>query len=287
MKSVVFRDILGPAYLGHALAVLWLAFLAVLTVGCSSDDPPPESTPTRTPLEAPADQGKFTSAKVVEVIDGVTIEVEIQSQRYRIRYLGVQVPEVNTSDADGPSLGESALRFNRFLVEEEVVELERGNVDLDSAGRRLRYVYVGGEMVNMALLANGYVAVASFPSHFEHRMAFNVAEESAKASLRGIWEAEPFMIGKDDAEGPDRARPRFGGTLPLPADSRGLGAVCEYSGTAEPVIKGNKEPRTGERLFHVPGGFFYKTTIISESDGDRWFCTEEEAVRAGWKHSKH
>ena len=65
----------------------------------------------------------------------------------------------------------------------------------------------------------------------------------------------------------------------------GSATVCDYSKTDKQVIKGNIEPRAGEQIYHVPGGFFYSTTVISASDGDRWFCTEEEALEAGCEPS--
>lgn len=50
-------------------------------------------------------------------------------------------------------------------------------------------------------------------------------------------------------------------------------------------IKGNVNTR-GERIYHVPGQKYYDETRISESHGERWFCSEEEARAAGWRRSK-
>ena len=49
-------------------------------------------------------------------------------------------------------------------------------------------------------------------------------------------------------------------------------------------IKGNIS-WSGERIYHVPGGQYYKRTRIDPSEGERWFCTEEEAQSAGWRRS--
>ena len=49
-------------------------------------------------------------------------------------------------------------------------------------------------------------------------------------------------------------------------------------------IKGNIS-LDGERIYHVPGGEWYTKTRIDEMDGERWFCSEEEARRAGWRKS--
>lgn len=55
--------------------------------------------------------------------------------------------------------------------------------------------------------------------------------------------------------------------------------------TEDCVIKGNISS-SGEKIYHVPGQKYYNQTIINISAGERWFCTEEEAVSAGWRKSK-
>ncbi len=57
---------------------------------------------------------------------------------------------------------------------------------------------------------------------------------------------------------------------------------CEFSLSAEPVIKGNIGDG-GEKIYHVPGGPYYSRTAIDESKGERWFCTVAEAAEAGWR----
>jgi hypothetical protein len=52
------------------------------------------------------------------------------------------------------------------------------------------------------------------------------------------------------------------------------------------VIKGNVSYNTGERIYHVPGQEYYQATIITESKGERWFCTEAQARAAGWRKSR-
>ena len=48
-------------------------------------------------------------------------------------------------------------------------------------------------------------------------------------------------------------------------------------------IKGNKSYDTGEKIYHVPGQTFYNETTINSAYGERWFCTEQEAVANGWR----
>jgi hypothetical protein len=47
-------------------------------------------------------------------------------------------------------------------------------------------------------------------------------------------------------------------------------------------IKGNISS-TGEKIYHMPGGKYYDRTIISLSNGERWFCSPAEAEQAGWR----
>lgn len=52
------------------------------------------------------------------------------------------------------------------------------------------------------------------------------------------------------------------------------------------VIKGNISIDSGERVFHVPGQKYYQQTRISFGHGERWFCSEDEARKAGWRKSR-
>ena len=58
--------------------------------------------------------------------------------------------------------------------------------------------------------------------------------------------------------------------------------ICDFSGTSEPVIKGNIGS-SGDKIYHTPESPFYSRTIIDEEAGERLFCTEEEAIEAGWR----
>jgi micrococcal nuclease len=70
------------------------------------------------------------------------------------------------------------------------------------------------------------------------------------------------------------------------------GAVSGSSGsgstggsTSSCTIKGNISS-SGERIYHLPGQRYYSITVIDTSAGERWFCTETQAVNAGWRKSK-
>lgn len=49
------------------------------------------------------------------------------------------------------------------------------------------------------------------------------------------------------------------------------------------VIKGNISHTSSNKLYHLPGMEDYEGTVISPSRGERWFCSEEEAIANGWR----
>ena len=51
-------------------------------------------------------------------------------------------------------------------------------------------------------------------------------------------------------------------------------------------IKGNISVGSHEKIYHLPGMEYYEQTIISPEYGEKWFCTEKEAVANGWRKSR-
>lgn len=54
--------------------------------------------------------------------------------------------------------------------------------------------------------------------------------------------------------------------------------------TAVCRIKGNVSTRNGnKKIYHCPNFPDYSKTEVNKNEGDRWFCTEEEAIAAGFR----
>lgn len=67
--------------------------------------------------------------------------------------------------------------------------------------------------------------------------------------------------------------------------------VCNGGCTEPPAgstcqIKGNVNSK-GDHIYHVPGWRDYERTNVKPEEGDRWFCTEEEASAAGFRAPKN
>ncbi|MGI2903193.1 sunset domain-containing protein [Tolypothrix sp. VBCCA 56010] len=48
-------------------------------------------------------------------------------------------------------------------------------------------------------------------------------------------------------------------------------------------IKGNISINTGAKVYHVPGTEDYESTVIDPTRGEKWFCTESEAIASSWR----
>lgn len=62
-----------------------------------------------------------------------------------------------------------------------------------------------------------------------------------------------------------------------------------YSPTPQTCrIKGNVSTRNKEqKIYHCPGWPDYAETTVITSEGDRWFCSEAEAIAAGFRRPKN
>lgn len=61
--------------------------------------------------------------------------------------------------------------------------------------------------------------------------------------------------------------------------------LTEHTSTSLCNIKGNISS-TGVRIYHVPSGQYYSQTLINTAKGEKWFCSQGEAMLAGWRKSK-
>jgi hypothetical protein len=81
-------------------------------------------------------------------------------------------------------------------------------------------------------------------------------------------------------------------TAPIPTQAPARPSASELSARGELTIhapgcdvKGNVGFNDGTKIYHIPGGKFYDATTIDPRYGERWFCTEEDAVNNGWRKS--
>lgn len=226
-----------------------------------TDDTQPSAEESEEEVAAPEVKGEESEAEIGEqpltylvtrVIDGDTIEIE---GGQKIRYIGIDTPESVHPQKPIECFAVEAAKKNKELVEGKRVRLEKDISETDRYGRLLRYVFVGDLFVNDYLVRWGYAYSSTYPPDVKYQDQFRQAEREARENNRGLWSA----CQEVDEE------------TPTPTD-------C--------VIKGNINWE-GEKIYHLPGCASYDRTKIDESRGERWFCSEEEAVAAGWREAKN
>ncbi len=122
------------------------------------------------------------SGRVINVIDGDTIDVVINGKEYRVRYVGVDTPE-----RDEPFYQEATVA-NRDFVDGKDIVLVRDVSDTDQYGRLLRYIYLpDGTFVNAELIANGYARTITFPPDVANADYFAQLQTEARENQRGFW----------------------------------------------------------------------------------------------------
>jgi len=129
---------------------------------------------------------------VVRVIDGDTIEVEIDGREYRLRYIGIDAPETVKDNTPVEWMGPEASAANGALVKGEVVYLEKDVSDTDRYGRLLRYVFLAdGTFVNGELVRQGYAQAITYPPDVKYQKLLRALEREARDAGRGLWQPAP------------------------------------------------------------------------------------------------
>lgn len=191
------------------------------------------------------------------VIDGDTLEIH----GTRIRMQGIDAPEsVQLCERGGAQYrcGQQAANYlDRLIADRPVRCMEQGH---DRYGRTVAVCRAGEVDLNQAMVAAGW-AVA----YRQYSKAYIADEETAKRDGKGIW----------------------AGTFQHPAEFRrakreGVPSHSPAKVTGDCPIKGNISSK-GERIYHLPGSDAYGRTRIDKSKGEMWFCSEAEAVKAGWR----
>jgi micrococcal nuclease len=123
-------------------------------------------------------------AKVVYVYDGDTVKLD---NGERVRYLGIDTPEMNYKNPPPEYFAEEAKRFNIDLVHGKKIQLEFDTVRRDKYNRLLAYVYIDGEFVNARLIEEGYAKVYIIPPNVKYADDFLELQRKAKEQKKGIW----------------------------------------------------------------------------------------------------
>lgn len=135
------------------------------------------TTPTITPTLI------LENTLVKYVIDGDTI---VLADNSKVRYIGINSPELD-NNGKMECFAQNAKNFNKQLVENQIVSLEKDISDKDKYGRILRYVYLDGTLINEILISQGFAKADTVPPDTKYASIFKQAEKEALQDSRGLW----------------------------------------------------------------------------------------------------
>jgi len=199
--------------------------------------------------------GDEIAGTVIGIADGDTFTLLLPDrQQAKIRLAEIDAPEAGQPFGNRSRRALSALIFGK--------EVTIAVQTTDRYGRIVGRPYVRGVDVCEEMVRSG--AAWAFREYLRDKRLLEL-EADARDAKRGLW-----GLSEARRQAPWEWR-RYGDASPsTPASD----SDCR--------IKGNINSR-GVRIYHVPGSSSYGATRIDRSKGERWFCTEAEAERAGWR----
>jgi endonuclease YncB( thermonuclease family) len=209
----------------------------------------------------PATAAPTTSSGTADVVDGDTLEID----GTRVRLFGIDAPEsaqrCKDQRASDWACGRSATRALERLTNGQEVTC-RGDTR-DDYGRLLAVCTTASGEINASLVRDGLAW-----AFVKYSDAYVSIEAEARVARRGVFAAvnEPPW---------DFRAKKWGGAV----------TSAEADRQRDCPIKGNVT-RSGERIYHMPWQSSYARTTVNEKEGERWFCNEGEAERAGWRRAR-
>lgn len=198
--------------------------------------------------------------EVVYVVDGDTVDIE---NEVRVRLLGIDAPE------NGECLYTESRAFLTELVGGKQVYLRKDISGSDRYGRLLRYLVIPADnpsedevLVQEVLVRSGYAQTLAEAPDNRYRDLLSSAQQEARIAERGMWGACEVVVAEDELR---------------EQDSEPIDPSC--------VIKGNISEKGNGKLYFYPGCPNYNRVKVDTRKGEAYFCTEDEAVVAGFERS--
>ena len=125
-------------------------------------------------------------ARVERVVDGDTV-VLVGGER--VRYIGIDTPELHHPRKPIEAYAREAKEVNRNLVEGKQVRLELDVEPRDHYGRLLAYVFREEDQtfVNAELMRLGYAQLLTIPPNVKYVEYLRQMQTQAREMKRGLW----------------------------------------------------------------------------------------------------
>lgn len=131
--------------------------------------------------------------KVIKVVDGDTIMVEIDGREETVRLIGVDSPEIVDISKPVQCFAKESSDFARNILTGKNIYLEPDSSqdNRDKFNRLLRYVFLKDNTnFNLLLIKEGYGREYTYKGRiYKYRGGFTAAEKEAKTNQLGLWSA--------------------------------------------------------------------------------------------------
>ncbi|MHB1134766.1 MAG: thermonuclease family protein [Chloroflexota bacterium] len=246
---------------------LILLVVLLLLGGCPLAPAEPTLTSTVRVPATPTPAGGL-AGRVVDVVDGDTLKVDLGGRTETVRVIGIDTPESVSPREPVQCFGlEASARADELLRGRSVALTQDPSQDSrDQYGRLLAYVEVAGQDFGLAMIADGYAHEYTYDVPYRRQAEYRAAQRAAQGQRVGLWSSA--TCGGDTtaaAASTPTAAPAQGSAPPL---SR---LECPPS---HPV-KGNVTAT--DRIYHVAGSSSYAGTVP-----EICFATPAAAAAAGF-----
>lgn len=141
----------------------------------------------------------YQKAKVKYAVDGDTIWVDIDGKDEKIRFVGVNTPEIAKDGKPAEFMADEAKDFTNSILKNKEIYLERDISDRDKYDRLLRYIWleepaknpslsdIEKNTLNGILVKEGYAYANYYKPDIKYQDYLKELEKSAQDNKKGIW----------------------------------------------------------------------------------------------------
>ena len=129
-------------------------------------------------------------SRVTRVIDGDTIQANVQGKVETIRLIGINTPETVDPRKPMECFGKEASAKTKELIQKKTVKIETDPTQdtRDKYGRLLAYVFLDdGTNINKKLIEEGYAYEYTYERPYKFQSEFKTAQHDAEQQKKGLW----------------------------------------------------------------------------------------------------
>lgn len=151
---------------------------------------PAVSVPVSSTQEQNPTERETIGYRVVKVVDGDTLDVDIDGKTERLRLIGIDTPETVDPRKSVQCFGVQASNKAKELLTGQYVQLEsdESQGERDKYKRLLRYVILpDGTNFNKYMISEGYAHEYTYDEAYKYQADFKQAEIDARNANKGLW----------------------------------------------------------------------------------------------------